>query len=571
MGGFWQRTRLRGRVVGMGFCWRVGWLGAALLLAGVTPAAGAEEAGGAQAGGAQPGRTRAACDVDRSAPSEADLALWARKYDDAELLYAAALKSDPADGRAMAGLVRTALRQDKDDEALALAKQYQAAYPKDADVLDALGEVRLRRGEVGEASVALDAAARLGPCDGRIHFDAARFLNLYGMYASAQQRLDFAHELMPNDAEITRRWQATQARPMTAQEQLAWLKEQLDHPKTPLTDSDKEAIEAAMKGIATREQGSCELVTPVTEARLPLVAMAGGVGLDVLINGKRKRLLVDTGASGLLLSRAAARAAGLVPELETTALGFGDEGEKKAFVTHVDDIRVGAMEFKNCTVQVLEQRGGLDMDGLMGPDMFRDFVVTLDFPARELRLGPLPKRPGEQGTEAKTLRAAEAEAGGDEGRASGAERAEDRYTAPEMKDWTPVFRAGHWLIFPTRIGNAPVKLFAMDSGAASSMISPAAAREVTLVTPDRQTEVRGISGGVGRVSVADHVTLTFAGVRTETRGMTSFDSTVLSRAAGVEVSGFIGFETLSHLAISIDYRDNLVRVVYDPKMEMGAH
>ena len=39
----------------------------------------------------------------------------------------------------------------------------------------------------------------------------------------------------------------------------------------------------------------------------------------------------------------------------------------------------------------------------------------------------------------------------------------------------------------------------------------------------------------------------------------------LSRGAGVEISGLIGFPTLRQLVISIDYRDNLVHVVYDPK------
>jgi len=33
----------------------------------------------------------------------------------------------------------------------------------------------------------------------------------------------------------------------------------------------------------------------------------------------------------------------------------------------------------------------------------------------------------------------------------------------------------------------------------------------------------------------------------------------------VNISGFIGFVTLRELVISIDYRDNLIHVVYDPK------
>ena len=147
----------------------------------------------------------------------------------------------------MAGLVRTAEGEGKIDEALALAKQYQAAYPKDADVLDALGEVRFRRGEVGEASLALNTAGHLDPCNARTHYDASWFLAFYGMYASSQQRIDMAHMLSPNDPVITRRWEITQRKPMTAEQQLAWLKDRLDHPATALTDEERQAIEAAMR------------------------------------------------------------------------------------------------------------------------------------------------------------------------------------------------------------------------------------------------------------------------------------------------------------------------------------
>ena len=61
------------------------------------------------------------------------------------------------------------------------------------------------------------------------------------------------------------------------------------------------------------------------------------------------------------------------------------------------------------------------------------------------------------------------------------------------------------------------------------------------------------------------VTIAFAKVRQLTQGMASFDGSSLTRSAGVEISGLIGFPTLRQLVISIDYRDNLVHVVYDPK------
>ena len=577
-----------GRAAGEWVC--AAWaLGAALALAGMALPAGA------QAGGAPVMRTRASCAIDSSMPSEADQALAQGRYDDAELLYTAALKADPASGKAMAGLVRTALARagedhEKINDALALAKQYQAAHPKDADVLDALGEVRFRRGEIGETSLAFNTAGHLNPCSARTHYDASWFLAFYGMYASSQLRINMAHALAPNDPVITRRWETTQRKPMTAEQQLAWLKDRLDHPSAPLADDDRQAIEAAIKGVETSEKGSCELVTPVSAAKLPVIPIVpimdgnGSApldviadGLDVLINGKRKRLEIDTGASGLLLSRSVAKAAGLVPELETTAEGFGDEGPASAYVTHVDSIRVGGMEFRNCMVRVLEKRSVIGTDGLIGTDVFRDFVVTLDTPARELRLGPLPTlppymHPDEAAAGPLSLQTL-SEGTMSEGSApvSLAERARDRYVAPEMKDWTPVFRAEHMLIFPTVVGNASTKLFLMDSGAEMSMITPAAAREVSSVTVAPWRSVTGIDGKVRQVFAADSVGISFAGVRVVTWGMSSFDSALLSSDTGAELSGVIGFPTLRELVVSIDYRDNLVHVVYDPAHGVHAH
>jgi hypothetical protein len=260
-----------------------------------------------------------------------------------------------------------------------------------------------------------------------------------------------------------------------------------------------------------------------------------------------------------------AKAAGLIPELETKTGGMGDEGLASTFITHVDDIKIGSMRFKNCRVQVLEPgkiAGRLpdDIDGLIGPDVFSDYVVTLDFPERQMRLEPLPPRPGDSSPTVTSLATSEdAQAG-----MSLADSARDRYIAPEMKDWTPVFRSEQSLIFPTYIGKAPVKLFIMDTGASQSLISLDAAREVAQLSGFDAPTSRGMNGEVQKVLVADKVTLGFAGVRQVVSQMTSEDTSSVSRSIGVDISGFIGFPTLRELVISIDYRDNLVHVVYDP-------
>lgn len=511
------------------------------------------------------------CKIDQRRPSDAEVALHDRKYADAEGLYSKVLATDPNSADAMAGLVRATLGEGKRQDALALAQKYDAAHPNTPALLDALGEVRFRRGEVNEAASVFNTAFKLDPCNGVTHYDMYLFFDLSGSHAAAQKRLEIAHTMSPLNPEITERWQRSHAAPMTPPEQIASLKKKLED--STLTQDKKDGIAEAIKGIETEEKGDCRLVTPVTEAKFPMQPISYGanytpqnmyaVGLDVELNGKKKRLEIDTGASGLLITRAAAKSAGLVPELETREGGIGDQGMAQAYVTHVDDIKIGNMEFKNCQLGVLERDSDLmeNTDGLIGPDVFRDYVVTLDIPMREVRLGPLPKRPDEAAAKPASLNTSS-----DSGAiASIAERAKDRYIAPEMKDWTPIFRSNHFLIFPTVIGKAPVKLFVMDTGASSGMITPEAAREVTKVSADASTRIYGVSGNVKKVLIADFVQITFASVSQLVQGMSTYDNESLSDASGVEISGLIGFPTLRELIISIDYRDNLVHVVYDPK------
>ena len=276
-----------------------------------------------------------------------------------------------------------------------------------------------------------------------------------------------AHAQAPENAEITRAWSASHAVPQTPEGRIASLKKRLDNPS--LNDEQKSGINAAIKGIESSEKGSYELVKPVAQAKVPILPISRDSAfaketmyeaeLELQIDGKKRKFEIDTGASGLLLTHAVAKNAGLVPEAAIKAGGIGDAGPVNAFVTHVDDIKIGPMEFKNCMVNVLPPGSTLDqvpdVDGLIGPDVFRNYLVTLDYPGFEMSLDPLPPRPG-------------------------------------------------------------------------------------------------------------------ANISQVVNGMDSFDMSGISRSAGVDISGMIGFPFLSQLVISIDYRDSLVHVVYDPKKGFHA-
>jgi hypothetical protein len=203
-------------------------------------------------------------------------------------------------------------------------------------------------------------------------------------------------------------------------------------------------------------------------------------------------------------------------------------------------------------------------DGLIGMDVFSNFLVALDFPWHKLTLSPLPPYPGttEAPASLNTDEEGPSEIKADAAQAAGASGPHDRYIAPEMQKWTKVYRIGHDIIVPTSLNNKTMRLFIVDTGAFRTSISPAAAREVTKVHSDSDRQVKGISGNVQNVYSGDKVIVHFAGLQQESYDMLSFDTSGLSRHLGTEISGFLGFDLLHYLVLKIDYRDGLVDFQY---------
>ena len=378
-------------------------------------------------------------------------------------------------------------------------------------------------------------------------------------------------QLAPRNPLILRAWEPTQRVPLTTAQRLESLEQRKADAK--LTDEERQGVEASIKAIESRQKGDCQLVSPGRTARFRLQSLGNatnaqeshGAGVDVLLNGHRRRFELDTGASGLVLTREAARSLGLVQEVESRSGGLGDEGLQNEFVSHVDDVKIGDMEFHNCQIRVFEGKNVLGTDGLIGTDVFRNFLVTLDMPGLEMRIAPLPRRPDAVATTASLGTEGDDDPGEGEGTPlTPAQAARDRYVAPEMKDWTKVFRYGHLLIFPTQISESTVKLFAMDTGASVNLISPLAAKDVTHVSKDTDIQIKGVSGKVKDVSATGSMYIQFAGIRQMANSLTAVDTSGITRGSGVELSGFIGYPTLKELKITIDYRDNLVHITYSP-------
>jgi predicted aspartyl protease len=510
-------------------------------------------------------------------PSDAEDAFLHGDYDRAVVLYQAQLQQEPNEPTLIAGLVEVLLKQQKITEADELVHKALAQNPQSGVLMGALGEVQYRAGTPWLALSTANASIKLDPCNPQVRLLSARLLRLNSHYASAAEEIRTAHALDPYDPRIRSRWLDTLP-----------LKERITELEAYLASANGEDPEtlrrlhfylAYLKQQEIEPHKACRLVSNTDTAEIPFKNLLQDAthirafGLDVKLNDHDARLQIDTGASGLLVSRSVADHAGLKQFSRTEVGGIGSQGNKAAYTTFADDIKIGSLEFKDCAVEVIDKGNVADSDGLIGMDVFSRFLVTLDYPMRKLLLAPLPARPNETSGLKPTL-----ETGGNtnEGESPdtttslpaaapkpAAHGPYDRYIAPEMKDWTLVYRVGHDLLLPASLNNGPPKLFIVDTGAFTTTVTPEVAREVTKVHSEDNLSVHGVNGKVDKVYTADSITFRFANISQKVDGVVAFATPTLSKNLNMEVAGFIGITALGQLTISIDYRDGLMKFAYD--------
>jgi tetratricopeptide (TPR) repeat protein len=494
--------------------------------------------------------------------------------------YQQVLLENPSSAEAYAGLTRVYLKKkDVQQASDTIHKALQVADTPAVHV--ALGEVYFRQGKISDAEVEWVKVINSGYADARAYLGLARVRWAISNYKSGWAMIDKAHALDPSDPEILRVWVGK----LSSAERIKFLENYLAG-----ENNDDEESRTAMrhyleyvKARARDPRGSCRLVSKATATEASMAELLEdpqhlrGLGLTVEVNGRKSRLLLDTGASGILINRSLAEKAGVTRLSNVDIGGVGDKGRKSGYRALADSLKIGGLEFQNCPVEVLDQRSVIGEDGLIGADVFSSFLVDLDFPSEKLRLSPLPKRPEET---AATINLktdedddSERDSESDDGKATapkpdGSKPApsgpQDRYIAPEMQSYTRVFRFGHMLLVATSIGDVPAKLFLLDSGALMNHITPAAAREITKLHGDSDTIVKGLSGSVKSVYRADNAVLQFGHLRQKNQDLISFDLTHISDDVGTEISGTLGFVMLRLLDIKIDYRDGLVDFAYDP-------
>ncbi len=480
------------------------------------------------------------------------------KFAEALAAFQQAAKENPKSGAAYEGIVRTNLRLHRISDAEAAAKLAMEQAPNISQSHTAMGEVLYRQGDLIRAQTEFATAYNMNASDARAMFGLSRVYRAASYHKHAYEALKTAHELDGNDSDITRHWIYT----LKGKERIAAMEKYLAD-GTGLEKDDTEAAERTLslwRAMEIEPTRKCVPVGEVKEATIPLElamptrAILRGTEVKLTINGKKLSLLLDTGAGGILLGHAGAQKAGLAPISAVKYAGIGDDGDRKGYFARADTIQIGDLKFENCLVGVTASRSVADVDGLIGADVFSKYLVKLDFPGRVIRLSQLSKRPQAVAEEKQQLQTT----GEDEDQVY-----QDRYVAPEMQNFNEVFRFGHILLIPTNVGNSAPKLFAIDTGAWQSVVSPDSASEG--LHGNFGPGARGLNGNVKKTYRVNKAVLQFGNMRQENHEIIAFDTSSISWAVGTEVSGLIGYTALGLLEVTIDYRDGLVNFSYDPK------
>ena len=508
-------------------------------------------------------------------------------FDQAIARFNDVLRADPASGDAYAGILRSYLKQDKVADADGVLGKALQATPGHPDLRVAEGELLFRQGQILEAGKLFDEVISMPPVtasNARAYLGAARVAAASALYVRENALIRRAHELDSSDPDIRKLWMHT----LSTDARLQSLEDYLSQPANDDDDTRRRLREQAdfLKASQVARSARCRPVSNVTATKTTLtsVSLGDGIqasGLDVEIDGKSARLLLDTGASGILISSKLAAQVGLKPVSDVRISGIGDRPDSSARLAYAKTVQIGDMQFSNCPVEVVDHVPTTS-DGIIGTDVFSQFLIDLDFPSSVLQLSELPPRPGYSPSKPSLNLAGDDPTTAPDGNstagtaskpsstevsaanAHGAQ-ADDRYVPAEMHSYVQAFRIDHMLLVPTKINEGAKKLFLLDTGAFDNTIAPDVAREVTKVHRAPRRDVRGMNGQVKKVFVADSVTLDFGHLRQTVPDMIAFDMSRISRQAGTEVSGTLGMVMLNLLHVRLDYRDALVDFQYVPK------
>ena len=458
-------------------------------------------------------------------------------------LLQVAVAADPQNEALNAAWLSSLVYQGQVDAAAETATADKAKFPDSPVVTAARGEFAYYMGDTSKAEALFRQAIKLKEQTPRAYLGLYRLYEAASMYRTARQLILRAHAIDPDDALITRTWMSfippEQQRELFGPfaESHPWLFKNVQLNRATTANISEHVPRRQIFELEDSTKEVTLSLIPIYNARRQVVAL----GLPFKMNsGRTLTLVLDTGASGILVSRSAVDKAELSHLGAAQTTGIGDGGAQRAFVAVADTCDIGTLHYKTCLVRGAE--GALRLtggeDGLIGTNVFSDYLVKIDFRKQQLHLAPQPPRePNPLGYDSK-------------GPGDG---------------WTRVFRYGHLLFVPTNLNGKTSGLFLIDTGAVMSNVDSTFARLSTKIHDNSVMRVYGVSGDVKDVFRADKAIITFAGYKQKNIGLTSFDLNNSAEHHDVRIDGILGFSVLNMFRLTLDYRNGLVKFEYTRK------
>lgn len=481
---------------------------------------------------------------------EARAQLSAGKVDSSIQLLRGMLAKDPTVTDASVLLAETLLEQERMDEAEEVVDTALAKNPLDAKLERVEGDVYFREGRIFDADKAYKAALKTDPNNARALYGISRVFEASCLRQRAYTTLRAAHAIDFHDPRIVSAFDATDrgSPPAVArmQAELARYQSEADAKANEVSVNKLKRWIAEAKALDGKPE--FELASADPQYRIPFTRLMDGrhltgASLPIRINDAKADLRFDTGAAGIVLGSRFAERAGIQRLGDTEFRGIGNGPAVKGWVGYAPDIRIGNLEFRNCLVEVAEKGSVDDSGGLIGSNIFRRFLIKINFAGQSLDLNPLP------------------------GPAWDGHARVDRYDGPELVGYTQILAIGHDLLIPTLVstttkGEQTTGLFLFDTGSTLNMISSVLAPDLTKLH-GTDMKVHGVSGKVKTVYEVDKIVVQFANFRQQMHDLTSIDLGNVSRSVGAEISGIMGLPLIGLFeSVTLDYRDGRIKFDY---------
>jgi hypothetical protein len=464
--------------------------------------------------------------VTHGEPTRAEAAYSSGNYRQAEDLYGQDVAQHPDNVVLAAGLVQAWLHEGEIAQAASRAEHMLTANPHSAIALTASAEVQLHQGQPWLALDTLKEASAADTCYARIHYVRSRALRMNSMYASERAEVQSAYEIDPTDPDIRHAYLST----VLPAHEIESIDSALKSIKDLDTDARSKAAESirSMMPMLSENNQTCQVLPTVDSLTLQMEPSyldsrhIDNYKLDVQFPKSKAKLIVDTAASGMYISKTLA-------ELN----GFEFKAGDPPGTVRVDSAQIGALEFHDCVVGVSDASFGGKADGYVGTDMFASYLITLDQPGSKLILVPLPRQAG-------LLPG-------------------DRTVPPELKDYTPVYHRMQYLMVPVLLNNKTRRLFVLDTGIRLSTMAPDVAHSVSTIKVNFTNPVTTTSGAKLQI-YRDNFDFQFANLSMGPHGhILEMDPSRITQNTGIEIAGMLGFDMLHSLTLHLDYRDGLVK------------